>query len=1539
MLSGPRGKLKPEDKEVKYQVSRGLSDNFLMLVKLEAFPPWTWRKLSSFHSLHRSFTTQKSSVISTNIAMTQLLRSGQVDSAREMFDGMPERSVVSWNTMISGCSKWRRYPEALNLVSRMHHSGMKLNESTFSTALSVCSYSNSLNGGKEIHSLILRCGSERFELVGSALLHFHATCSGIQEAEHVFEELIHINDLLWNLMIVAYVQCDWMGDAMDTFERMPRRDVAAWTSVISGFAKNGAGEAQKMALELFQLMRETDEVAPNEFTLDCVLRTCGRLRVFPAGLAVHTLVIKYGLDSDDSISGALIEFYSSCKSIDEARRVYDEAINPSVNASNSLLEGLISMGKIGEAVAIFNGLSELKPISYNLMIKGYAMNGQVEESKRLFEKMPQRTIASNTMISVYAKNGEIDKALQLFEEIKGEGNPVSWNSMISAYIHNCLYVDAFKLYRELCRVPITQTRSTFSALLQACSCLGSLNLGQSLHTHVLKTPFEFNVYVGTSLVDMYSRCGSIDDARKSFASISSPNVATWTALINGYAHHRLGQEAFDLFEEMLRNGVCPNSATFVGILSACGHSGLVKEGIGVFQSMANAGVIPTIEHYASVACLLARSGHLKEAEQFIEEMPVKADGVVWGALLSACWSWADMEAAERVAEKMFKLDSRNVSAYVILSNIYALSGRWRKKRKVRKQLRGLALKKDPGQSWIELNSGVHVFSVEDRNHPECDMIYWILYRIAANRLSQSPTPQILHLLLGRLKSSPNQRYSREGPISSGKSRLRVQSSSRVLQGIRLPQSGLISGISSDLLHSCASDKEQLFLSMSKVQTNPLVQVETTCGTLLYELQIIWNEIGESDADRDKMLLELEQECLEVYRRKVDLANRSRAQLRQAIADSEAELAAMCSAMGERPLHIKQPEQNPVSLKEELDSILPQLEEMRKRKCDRRKQFIEVFEQIQEIANEISMYTDMMCPTFVLDESDLSLRKLEELHRHLHALQKEKSDRLKQVQDLLDILHSLCLVLDLDFTQTATEVHASLADSGRPRDISNSTIEKLGAAIAKLREIKLQRMQMLQDLATTMLELWNLMDTPVEEQQIFQNVTCNIAASESEIIEPNTLSVDFINSVAAEVARLEELKSSKMKELVLKKRTELEEICRKTHLIADANTAIEYAVEAIESGGADPTCILEQIELEIAKVKEEALCRKELLEKIEKWLAACEEESWLEEYNRDDNRYNAGRGAHLTLKRAEKARALVNKLPAMVDALASKTLAWEKDSGIEFTYDGIRLLSMLEEYTILRQEKEEERRRLRDQKKLQGQLIAEQEALYGSKPSPSKTQMVKKAPRMSTGGASGRRLSLGGAMVQMPKPSVTKGIPQACAAGKIDRFHQNDQLNNHDISFAGLSAGRRGLDVAGLSAKKHSFDSAIVREPESPMMRKPFSPVTTTRVPRTNLTNVLEDSNNPKTNELLQKKSLPSSKDTFSTPLKTISVIDEENRTPRTMPIPIPSTPSTTSVPMQTAITPARVPVPAITAKHIIPEEVEYSFEERRAGFILPVTRV
>lgn len=662
--------------------------------------------------------------------------------------------------------------------------------------------------------------------------------------------------------------------------------------------------------------------------------------------------------------------------------------------------------------------------------------------------------------------------------------------------------------------------------------------------------------------------------------------------------------------------------------------------------------------------------------------------------------------------------------------------------------------------------------------------------------------------------------------------------------------------------------------MSKVRNDPLLQMETTCGSLLYELQVIWDEVGESETERDKILIDIEQECLEVYRRKVDQANQCRAQLRQVIADSEAEIEAICNTMGERPVQIWQPGHNPGNLKEELSAIIPRLEETRKWKCDRRNQFVEVLGQIQKISSELQCSSGYTPASAIESETDLSLRKLEELQRELQALQKEMSDRLKHVLDLLNTLNSLCLVLGVDFKQTANEVCPSLGnDCEGPKNPTYDSIEQLGTVIQRLREVKIQRMQRLQDLATSLLELWNLMDTPTEEQQMFQNVTSNIAASEQEINDPNMLSVDFIDSVEAEVSRLEELKASKMKELVLRKRLELEEIYRKTHLIPESDSAVEIAIVAVESGELDPACVLEQIELQIGKAKEEAFSRIEILDRVEKWLAACEEECWLEEYNMDENRYNAGRGTHLTLKRAEKARYLVTKLPGMAEALASKTTSWENGRGVEFSYDGIRLLSMVDEYISLRQEKEQERKRQRDQRKLQGQTIAEQEVLFGSKPSLLKIQSGKRSPRLSSGGGSNRGPSVAGTMLQNPKDDPLPSI------------------------------------------------KANAQEADSPMKRRPFSPISSKESSKSNrTTNFPEDFNKKQIGS--PRKTIQSNDTQSTTPSNKNPAAEDEKTTPKATPIL-----------MQTATTPSPRPVlcGGNRAKDF-PEESEYSFEERRAGF-------
>ncbi|KAK4343981.1 hypothetical protein RND71_037075 [Anisodus tanguticus] len=527
--------------------------------------------------------------------------------------------------------------------------------------------------------------------------------------------------------------------------------------------------------------------------------------------------------------------------------------------------------------------------------------------------------------------------------------------------------------------------------------------------------------------------------------------------------------------------------------------------------------------------------------------------------------------------------------------------------------------------------------------------------------------------------------------------------------------------------------------MAEVDAQNHLLGETSCSFLLQQLQQIWDEVGETDEDRDKMLLQIDQECLDVYKRKVDQAVKSRAHLLQALADAKAELSRLLSALGEKT-YDGIPEKTSGSIKEQLASIAPALEKLWKQKDDRVKEFLDVQSQIEKISSEIAGTSEQVESPKV-DESDLSLKKLDEFHAQLQDLQKEKSERLHKVLEFVSTIHDLCAVLGIDFFSTVTEVHPSLNDSTgvQSKSISNDTLSSLARTVLALKEDKKQRLQKLQELATQLIDLWNLMDTTEEERSLFDHVTCNISASVDEVSIPGALALDLIEQAEVEVERLDQLKASRMKEISFKRQAELEDIYTRAHIEIDTEAAREKIMALIDSGNVDPAELLADMDNQIVNAKEEAHGRKEILDKVEKWMAACEEESWLDDYNRDQNRYNASRGAHLNLKRAEKARILVSKIPVLVESLIAKTRAWEQDRDTTFTYDGVPLLAMLDEYMMLRHDREEEKRRLRDQKF--HEQIKEQEPPFGLTPSPARPLSAKKVVGPRANGSANRRHSL------------------------------------------------------------------------------------------------------------------------------------------------------------------------------------------------------
>ncbi|XP_068655736.1 65-kDa microtubule-associated protein 8 isoform X2 [Aristolochia californica] len=494
----------------------------------------------------------------------------------------------------------------------------------------------------------------------------------------------------------------------------------------------------------------------------------------------------------------------------------------------------------------------------------------------------------------------------------------------------------------------------------------------------------------------------------------------------------------------------------------------------------------------------------------------------------------------------------------------------------------------------------------------------------------------------------------------------------------------------------------------------LTLLETSCGYLLQELKLIWDEIGQDQFEREKYLLELEQECLDVYRRKVDSANISRARLHQTLADSEAEYTHLLVSLGERSFPCR-PEKMAGTLKEQLDSITPALREMQLRKEERVNQFLEVQTQIQKISAEIEGNSDALLMDVTVNENDLSLKKLDEYRSELQRLHREKNKRLQKVEDYLRTIHSLSATMGMDPSKIIVDVHPSLDVSckQKSKNISDVILSRLDDTVESLKEEKQKRLEKLHKLGKALTNLWCLMDTSSEERRSFSHITDFTSISASEISKPGSLAPDIIHEAEAEVQRLDQLKASKMKELFLKKKAQLEEICKKSHMEIPTQSEMDNIINLINSGEIDHEDLLASMDEQISKAREEASSRKDIMEKVEKWMVSCDEERWLEEYMRDENRYSVSRGAHKNLKRAERARVTVSRIPALVDSLTAKTKSWEEERKKVFLYDEVPLLAMLEEYNLLRQEKEEERKKQREKKKMQGQMVIEQENLFGT----------------------------------------------------------------------------------------------------------------------------------------------------------------------------------------------------------------------------------
>uniref|UniRef100_A0A0E0LMM6 DYW domain-containing protein n=1 Tax=Oryza punctata TaxID=4537 RepID=A0A0E0LMM6_ORYPU len=530
------------------------------------------------------------------------------------------------------------------------------------------------------------------------------------------------------------------------------------------------------AIYLFLQMRAS--VVPRSSvpaSLPAALKSCAALGLCTLAASLHALAIRSGSFADRFTANALLslciklpgfhhpfgkdgtsgEGGLESAAFESMRKVFDEMLERDAVSWNTLILGYGEHKRHREALTMVREMwrdgfmpnsftlstvlpifAECADIKRGMVVHGYAIKNGFDND----------VFVGSSLIHMYANCTEMDYSMKVFDSFS-DCDTILWNSMLAGYAQNGSVEEALGIFRRMLQAGVRPVPVTFSSLIPACGNLSLLCLGKQLHAYLIRARFSENIFISSSLIDMYCKCGNVSIARRVFNAIQSPDIVSWTAMIMGYALHGPATEAFVLFERMELGNVKPNYITFLAVLTACSHAGLVDKGWKYFNSMSDQyGFVPSLEHCAALADTLGRAGDLDKAYNFISEMKIKPTSSVWSTLLRACRVHKNTVLAEEVAKKIFELEPKSMGSHVILSNMYSASGRWNEAAHLRKSMRIKGMKKEPACSWIEVKNKLHVFIAHDKSHPWYDMIIDALNVYSEQMIHQGYVPNMEDVL-------------------------------------------------------------------------------------------------------------------------------------------------------------------------------------------------------------------------------------------------------------------------------------------------------------------------------------------------------------------------------------------------------------------------------------------------------------------------------------------------------------------------------------------------------------------------------------------------------------------------------------------------------------------------------------------------------------------------------------------------------------------------------------------------------------------------
>lgn len=452
-------------------------------------------------------------------------------------------------------------------------------------------------------------------------------------------------------LISVYAKCGSLKEARHVFDAMRERNLFAWSAMIGGYSREQRWEE---IVELFAWMM-VEGVVPDEFLMPKILQACASLGDVKIGELIHAVVVRSGMDPLVRVNNAILAMYAKCGQLDSAKRIFEK-------------------------------MQKRDGVTWNSMISAHCQCGEIEEAMKLFNHMQVEGIEPglitwNILIASYNQSGNCDCAMELMKKMEGIGiapDVFTWTSMISGFAQNYRITQALDLFREMWFTGVEPNGVTIASVLSACTSLKAFKKGTEIHSIAVKMGYEYGILVGNSLIDMYAKCGKLEEAQRIFDKISERDVFTWNSIVGAYVQAGYCGKAHEVFERMQSSGVQRNVVTWNVMISAYMQNGDEDQAMELFRKMEIDGIERSTASWNSLIAGSVQNGHDNKALQKFRQMQsvaMRPNSVTILSVLPAC---ANLLTAMKVKEiHGFVLHNglnSKVSIMNLLVDTYAKSG-------------------------------------------------------------------------------------------------------------------------------------------------------------------------------------------------------------------------------------------------------------------------------------------------------------------------------------------------------------------------------------------------------------------------------------------------------------------------------------------------------------------------------------------------------------------------------------------------------------------------------------------------------------------------------------------------------------------------------------------------------------------------------------------------------------------------------------------------------------------------------------------------